>query len=66
VTARVVELAVAFLAQDPPDPWRAVFDEWAMKQGLSQEVRRAVVVEILRQRVFAAVQRGQAKRRPTR
>lgn len=50
-------LAAEFLKIAPADFWRPAFDQWALSRGLSMELRRAVVVAILRERVFNATAR---------
>jgi hypothetical protein len=50
------------MALNVPDPWRAAFDRWALQRGLTAELRRAVVVVLLRQRIFGAVQKHAERR----
>jgi hypothetical protein len=55
-------LAAEFMATNPPDRlWRGAFDRWAIERGLTSEMRRAVVVLLLRRRIFNAVRRHEAR-----
>jgi len=67
--ATVSDLAGEFLADTAGDrrPWPALFTAWAAEHGLSESEARSVKVQVLRLRVFGAVERHRPREtRPRR